>query len=211
MKGLLINNYYSMQDNIKLSFGIALAVVLIPLFASGSKVMSMIIAVQTFVFASNMGTSLQMDETSKWNKWELTLPVTRTAVINAKYISFIFLITMGLASSLVTLLLHGFIGELDVNAVIDGYLFGLQLAITSIAIVYPLILKLGAEKSDVLLLTAAGLSIGLKMVIWYILYMFNNDINFNGRTVGIVSTLAALLLFAVSYLISARIQRHKEF
>lgn len=211
MKGLVINNFYSMQDNIKLSAGIALAVVIIPLLATDPKILSMIIAVQTFVFASNIGTSLQMDETSKWNKWELTLPVTRTAIINAKYLSFILLIVMGLASSLVTLLLHGSLGRLDAAALVHGYLFGLQLAITTVAIVYPLILKLGAEKSDVLLLTGAGLSIGIKMAIWYLLYLFNDAISFNSVTVGIASTLVAVLMFAVSYGVSARIQRNKEF
>ncbi len=62
----------------------------------------MITAVQIFIFIANVGTSLQADEISNWNRFELTLPVNVKSVILAKYISFCILIFFGFAVSLLT-------------------------------------------------------------------------------------------------------------
>lgn len=212
MKGLLANNLYSTQENIRLSLIIALALAAISFFLKDASYIPMIIAMQTFMFASNLGASLKMDEASKWNKFEITLPVTRRAVISAKYISFLLLILMGFATSLITVALQGLWGELDFGMIISGYGYGLQLSFSTIAIVYPLILKLGAEKSDTLLLTAAGLSFGLRILLWYLLFLSDKTISFVGSNiVDYVSLALALVMFVLSYLLSVRIHRNKEF
>ncbi|MBT2290031.1 ABC-2 transporter permease [Paenibacillus albidus] len=211
MKGLVANNLYSMHDNIKLSLSVALPMAIVPLLAKDASIMAMIVAIQVFIFTSSMGASFQMDETSRWNKWEITMPVTRKTIISAKYISFILLILMGLAISLVTVLLLGLRGEFNFDMLLFGYSYGLQLSISTVAIVYPLILKLGAEKSETLLITAAGLSLGLRLLAWYLLSMSDSTITFRSPVVGQASLAFALVMFVWSYLLSARIHLNKEF
>ncbi|MFD1907167.1 ABC-2 transporter permease [Paenibacillus rhizoplanae] len=97
----------------------------------------------------SIGASLQMDEASKWNRFELTMPIRRRTVIHAKYLSFLMLILMGSAVSLVTLALtyvsKGDIAHLNLST---GYTFGLSLSISTLAIYYPVILKFGVEKAS---------------------------------------------------------------
>ena len=88
MKGLIRNTFYSMENNIKLAFLMAGFLILTPLITREPVVLSMITAVQIFIFIANVGTSLQADEISNWNRFELTLPVNVKSVILAKYISF---------------------------------------------------------------------------------------------------------------------------
>jgi hypothetical protein len=171
----------------------------------------MIIAIQIFVFATNLGTSLKMDAASKWNKFEITLPVTRRNIITAKYISFLFLILIGVATTLITVAFQGLWGELNSNMIISGYGYGLQLSFSTIAIVYPLILKLGAEKSETLMFAAAGLSFGLRMLVWYLLYLSDKTIYFKSSIVDYVSLALALVTFVLSYFLSVRIHKKKEF
>ncbi|WP_037284481.1 ABC-2 transporter permease [Saccharibacillus sacchari] len=211
MNGLVTNNFYSMQDNIKLSLLIALPISVVPLLIGDPGMIAMIIAIQTFIFASNTGTSLKMDESSKWNRFEITLPVTRYSIINAKYISFLMLIMMGVVVSLVTVALQRLRGELSAELLFTGYSFGLQLALTTIAIVYPLILKIGAEKSDTLLFVAAGLAVGLRFLIWYLLYLSDDTINFKSTIVDQISLGLAIVMFVLSYGVSVMIYRKKEF
>ncbi|OBR65256.1 hypothetical protein A7K91_19930 [Paenibacillus oryzae] len=212
MKGLLVNNIYSTQGNIRLSLTIALALAAVSLFLEDSSYIPIIIAIQVFVFASNLGTSLKMDEASKWNKLEITLPVTRRAIISAKYLSFLLLILMGFATSLITLALHFLGGEFDFDMIISGYGYGLQLSFSTIALVYPLILLLGAEKSETLLFIAAGFSYGLRVLVWYILFLSDHTIQFKGSAiVEYVSVAIALIMFVLSYFLSVRIHRNKEF
>ena len=54
------------------------------------------------MFVANTGTALHADELAKWNEFELTLPVRRSTVIGAKYVTFAALILCGLAISLCT-------------------------------------------------------------------------------------------------------------
>lgn len=209
MKGLVANNLYSMNENIKLLLCITLPIAFVPLL--DVSMMAMVVAIQIFMFISNVGASLQMDETSRWNKWEITMPVRRKTIINAKYTSFILLILMGLAISLVTVVLLSFRGEFNFDMLHFGYSYGLQLSISTVAIVYPLILKLGSEKSETLLFTAAGLSLGLRLLVWYLLYLSDSTINYKSLVVGNVSLVIALAMFVLSYLLSVRIHRNKEF
>jgi hypothetical protein len=212
MRGLVVNNLYTSRDNIKLSLIIALLLAFVPLFVKENSIISIVIAMQTFVLVSNMSVSLKMDEASKWNKFEITLPVARNTLISAKYISFILLILIGVAASLVTVALQAIRGKIDFNTLILGYNFGLQLSLSTVAIVYPLILKLGAEKSDTLLFMAIGLSVGLRFMVWYLLYLSDETITFRtSPVVGNISLAISLALFILSYFISAAIHRYKEF
>ena len=63
MRGLLRNNIYSMESNIKMSVGISLVLMAVAWLAR-ERVVSMVLAMQIFVFIANMGTSLQVDELS---------------------------------------------------------------------------------------------------------------------------------------------------
>lgn len=211
MKGLLANNFYSTQENIKLSLIIALVVAFIALFLKDASFIPMIIAIQIFVFATNLGASLKMDAASKWNKFEITLPVTRRNIITAKYISFLFLILIGVATSLITVAFQGLWGELNSKMIISGYGYGLQLSFSTIAIVYPLILKFGAEKSEPLIFVAAGLSLGMRLLVWYLLYLSDKTIYFKNTIVDYVSLALALVIFVLSYFLSVQIHRNKEF
>lgn len=211
MKGLLANNFYSTQENIRLSLIIALVVAFIALFLKDASFIPMIIAIQIFVFATNLGASLKMDAASKWNKFEITLPVTRRNIITAKYISFLFLILLGVATSLITVAFQGLWGELNSKMIISGYGYGLQLSFSTIAIVYPLILKLGAEKSEPLIFVAAGLSLGMRLLVWYLLYLSDKTIYFRSSIVDYVSLALALVMFVLSYFLSVQIHRKKEF
>ena len=84
-----------MASNIQLSFIIAAVMALVPIVFREDMLLSMILAVQIFIFVVNTGTSLRVDETSKWSKFELTLPVRRHTIVRAKYVTFVLLILMG--------------------------------------------------------------------------------------------------------------------
>lgn len=77
MKGLIRNNFYSMESNMGISFLIAACLAATPLLLPDSNFIPRIISIQIFIFIVNTGTSLHADTVAKWNKYELTLPVGR--------------------------------------------------------------------------------------------------------------------------------------
>lgn len=212
MKGLIRNNFYSMESNMKMAFVIAVLLALTPLLVKNPVFLPMIIAIQIFVFVANTGTSLHADETAKWNKYEITLPIKRSTVIGAKYVTFAILISCGLLMSVITFAFAG-VSELvlNMNTIIWGYEYGIILAMTTTALMYPMMLKFGTEKSELIMLVSVGMVVGMMLFVAMILSGVTNGMNMRHPLVGAVSVVVSVLLFIGSYFVSLWIQSKKEF
>ena len=212
MKGLIRNNFYSMENNVKISFVVALFLSVISIFVKQSNIIQMIIAMQLFVFIVNVGTSLHADVVSKWNRFELTLPVKYNDIIKAKYISFAILFLLGMLMAAVTAILVYFTSDFsNIQNVYKGYVFGLTLSVTTAGIMYPLMLKIGTEKNELIMILSSIISIGLMVLISAALSPLTGEMNIKHSLVGIVSMSAALLIFVSSFFVSVKIFRNKEF
>lgn len=212
MKGLIRNNFYSMESNVKISFIIAMFLSVVAFFVKHSAFIQMIIAMQVFIFIVNVGTSLHADVVSKWNRFELTLPVKHNDIIKAKYISFAMLFLLGVVMGSITAV-SVFVrsGFSNMQSVLYGYEFGLTLATTTAGIMYPLMLKIGTDKNELIMILSAITSIGLLVLISAILTPLTGEMNMKHSLVGIVSMVVALAIFIISYFVSIRIYHRKEF
>lgn len=212
MKGLIRNNFYSMESNVKISFIIALFLSVVAFFVKRSAFIQMIIAMQVFIFIVNVGTSLHADVVSKWNKFELTLPVKYNDIIKAKYISFAMLFLCGVVMGSITAIsVYVTSDNSNMQFVLYGYEFGLTLAATTAGIMYPLMLKIGTEKNELIMILSGIASIGLLVLVSAALTPLTGEMNMKHSLVGKVSTIVALAIFINSYFVSIRIYRHKEF
>lgn len=210
MKGLIRNNFYAMEGNIKLSLAIAGCLSLAVLFVRNSAVIQVVISMQVFIFVANVCTSLQADEVSRWNKFERMLPVQYSTIIGAKYISFLLLILLGMVMGGVTTALMAAVeGTVDVQAVLYGYTFGLSLSAATAGIMYPLTLKLGTEKSELIMILSAIGSIGMISLVAAVLSPLIGEMNMRLQLVRVAAMLVAFAVFAGSYGVSVRIFRRK--
>lgn len=212
MKGLIRNNFYSMENNIKISFIIALFSAVVSFFVKQDVFIQMIIAMQLFIFIVNVGTSLHADVVSKWNKFELTLPIKSNDIIKAKYISFAILILLGIVMGSITAI-YAYVtsGVSNVQSIFYGYEFGLTLSAATAGIMYPLMLKLGTEKNEMIMILSAIAAVGLLVLLSAILTPLTGEVNMKHPLVGIVSSIVAVVIFIGSYFVSVKIYRHKEF
>lgn len=212
MKGLIRNNFYAMEGNMVISFIVAAFLAIMPVFLKGSTFIPIILAIQIFIFVVNTGTSLHADTTAKWNKYERILPVKSGEPILAKYISFAILILLGVAMSLLTLFCAAAAGiTLDLADLTVGYGYGLTLSGISIGIMYPIMLRTGTDKNELILIFSAFGSVGLRLLAAFVLSPWTEEMNIQHPLVNTVSALAALVIFAGSYFVSLGIYRHKEF
>lgn len=212
MNGLIRNNLYSMEKSILLAFAISAFLAIVPFGGMNSALLPMIISIQIFVFVVNIGTSLRADETVKWSKFELTLPIKRRDIVLAKYVSIILLILMGLVMGAVTFALSSFRGyAIDLSGLVYGLEYGLTLSLFSMSILYPLSLKLGAEKSEIIFVLSAFATIGMMLAFAAALSEWTNGMNMRHPLVGTVSLITALVAFVCSYFVSVKIHSRKEF
>ncbi len=213
MKGLLRNNFYSMGANLQLAFGISFVLVFIPLVSGEESIVSMVLAMQSFMFIANSGTALNTDVTSKWSNFEITLPVTRGDSVKARYISFLILILCGVFMSAFTSFLTVFVfKKLSADALIFGLSFGVSLSLLTSSFMYPIMLKIGTEKNEIIVFACAGIATALFMVVLRLAAPFarQNSAISAKSLVGIIFALVSIGFFVISYFVSLGIYKRKE-
>ncbi len=215
MKGLIRNNFYMLGGSLKSVLITCLVGVIISavsgIFTSNSIIISGIIGMQLGGFGGLAGTAIQKDSVSRWNRFELTMPLCRTDVIKAKFISYLLYVAIGVVFSLTSILMvYLTSGGINLERVGIGYTFGLGFALCIPAILTPMVLIFGSDKNETLLFIAIILSIGLFFGYATLIYQLLGNIpNINLILRGSYLALCALIYLS-SFIISLCIYRKKE-
>lgn len=212
MKGLIINNLYSIEKSIKSSSlltGVAVVLLFLTNHSATLKLAGFLPFVLIPIHAFEI---LKYDAMSGWNKYEIILPVTRKRIIESKYLTFIllfifsFLLVFGIA----------YIAHLfklpTMDSVFFNYLLrGMGLIICIAALVYPITFRLGTEKSDSIMMGSVGLSLSIYFVMVMMLEVFIGNVKDFDEIFSTIFFIASVLFLFISYIISVNIYKNKEF
>jgi ABC-type transport system involved in multi-copper enzyme maturation permease subunit len=213
MIGLFLNNFYKTISGMKMLMSV--------LFIIGAIIIGFVdsqIIVQTFIFTIILSISayslmsIRKDADSRWNKYEITLPVKRKTIVKSKYLSFVFWL---LVATIMAALFTGIIIIVKGNKYFD---FGMRDIITIFTASISLVLQicsffhiglylLGLEKSDILIILSLIVSIGFTVLLAGILNKVNISIE-TGRTIILG---ASILIFWLSYNITKLLYSRFEF
>ena len=216
MKGLIRNNFYTIQASLKASMAVTMVVLIcVIISALRSPEYTNMINIALFAsmgsFAGLSFTLIYNDSLSKWNRFELTTPINRKDVIKGRYITFGALATFALTMMILIYGVFNFITG-GGNAERFGYAltFGVVFMLFIPAITHPLMLWLGMDKGQIIFMVSIGISllffIGTSVVLDDVLKGFEYP-NLIYR-VGVVSV--SLLVFMSSYFISQKQYAKKD-
>ncbi len=215
MKGLIRNNFYMLGGSLTAVLITCLVGVILSavagIFTDNSIIISGIIGMQLGAFGGLSGTAIQKDSVSRWNRFELTMPLCRTDVIKAKYISYLMYVAIGVLFSLASILMvYLTSGGINLERVGIGYTFGLGFALCIPAILTPLALILGSDKNETLMFISMIISIGLFLGYTTLIYqLLGNVPDINLILRGSYLVLCALIYLS-SFILSLCIYRKKE-
>ena len=170
MKGLIRNNFYTVEGSLKSTLLISLiaAVVLAivtRVTSDSGNLFSMIISGNLGGFGALAMTVMQKDAASKWNKFELTMPVRRRDVITARYIACMLYVLIGIVMALVSVLVfHLATGALNPERMSYGFVFGWGFALSMPTFMIPLVLTLGTDKTEPIMVISIIAGLGLFFV-----------------------------------------------
>lgn len=216
MKGLIRNNFYTVEGSLKLTLLISIlaAVVLVvagKLTRDSGNLFSLIIGGNLGGFGALSATAIQKDAASKWDRFELTMPVSRTDVVTARYLSCMFYIFIGIIMALLNVLVFYLAaGTVNLERMSYGFVFGLGFALSLPTFMIPLTMIFGADKNESLTLVAifAGLAlfVGARVLMTPLLTdAANADFVFRAGYMAF-----SVVLFGASYLLSCWLYRRKE-
>ena len=161
---------------------------------------------------------LRKESASKWEKYKLTLPISRKDIIESQYISHTIWSIAGVAVVAVfmafTVIIHGdqyfYYGFRDAITLVLG---GGILAILIGAISYPLYYLWGAEKTEVILVISVIGSIGIVFALTMLVNTFS-DGNVSDTLYYIslvIVTAVTIIAYVSSYFISKCIFQKREY
>ncbi|MGL4372737.1 MAG: ABC-2 transporter permease [Turicibacter sp.] len=217
MKGLIRNNFYSVESTLKWTIAFCILVNIVVVigliqFKNIDGFLSIFMLLQIGGFVGLTGTALEKDNTSKWSKYERTLPVKISDVVMARYISFLIFSGIGILLASVTVLLFSIFSNqlMDFERVGYGYTFGIVFALLVPALNYPLVLKFGADKLNMLLLISVLIVAFLFNGASAILTPYLSDLNNANMIYRIACIVISVGVYIMSYFISVYIYKRKE-
>jgi len=218
MKGLIYTNFSLIRRVIwvYMLMGLGLAVLMINFI--GSEALSLSIVMVCLVVITPVWEAIKVEAQSGYNKYVLTLPVTRSIVMQSYYVFFFLIVIIGVILFVGVLYLH----ELFSIISIDFSLFrSITLAILSLltmgGIIFPLIFMLGEEKSDFILFLSLGfMALVVNLVRVGVEHLIEQPpllkLNLDSLIhVPFIYILMSILIFLLSYVISLAIYCKKEF
>lgn len=179
MKGLLKNNFYGVIENLKIALAFVMLVGVLLLITGEATLLSAFSLIAPPIIALLMVSCVRKESASKWEKYKLTLPVRRKAIIESQYISHTIWSISGVVIVAVfmtlTVFIHGdqyfYYGFRDAITLVLG---GGILAILIGAFSYPLYYLWGAEKTEVILIISVIGSIGIVFALTMLVNTFSD-------------------------------------
>ncbi|MBM9448529.1 hypothetical protein BUY18_11150 [Staphylococcus cohnii] len=197
MKGLLLNQYYSVNKSILLYFivGIIISTFLLVLAIPYTKMIATLLTIVLIVTPALE--VLKREANSGWNTYIMVLPFTRKNIVASHYIFYLILALLGFLTSICVLLISIILGSYKLDApTIAMVLNCLSVILFLGTVVYPLTYFLGSSRADGIIIISSLVIVAVyNLVALIYIYLFQPIFT------KIFSNLDQDILFAVLYLI----------
>lgn len=206
MKGLLLKDLLNLKKTGRsIIFVLAFYALYAFMFDNSAFVAGMIIMLTTTMTI----TSFSYDAYAKWDKYALSLPITKKEMVLSKYIlSFFLSITGVIAAFIVSFFISKFKMPIDITEQLLINYSLLVIALIAISILLPLIYKFGVEKSRILLISV------FIIPTFFVLMLANLGISMPTEEQIMVilelSPLVLIIVLVISYFISVSIFKNKD-
>lgn len=215
MKGILLNQFYSVSNSLRNYFILSVIISGILIFSQNEFMQSFATLIPIIFMATPALEVLKHESKSGWNKFVLTLPLSRNNIIQSHY----FFFTMAAVSGLIVTLLLFFaadliIGDILTESIVYSIFNGLGVALLLGVVAYPFTYYLGAEKSDTVLMIGIIVSVGLFLGSNWVYTTWIED-SLPTQNHELIFTLGfcgiTILLFLISGIITKKIYLQKEY
>jgi len=207
MKSLILHNYYTVKKEIVFSlFIFALA------FGAFLRTENLYIfygIVILLISNSTLSGSLYKDAISKWNQFQITMPLSRKDVVSSHYLGNILSVLIGIVLNVILVSVSAILGTIaweDITTIIGTFLMGIGVTFFSGGINCLLFYNLGKSKSEFFGIIPLALASGTLAIFIVVGTSF-------GFTLNVASALylaVSAILFGLSYFISLRIYAKKD-
>lgn len=203
MTGLLLKDLYTLRRQGKV---ILMVAVFYLIFGLAANNLSMFGTIVVLLSAMAPITTMSYDEYNKWDKYVLSMPVSRQSVVLSKYA---LGITFSVGAAIVLLLANALVRHSDFKLALLSVIGFTAAANLFLAIVLPLLFKFGVEKGRILMIITLAIPTLLVMLFANLGFQLPSE-----QTVSILAYSAPLFVIIAMFLsmrVSIWIYNRKQF
>lgn len=207
MKGLILKDFYSLRQQGKIYF---LLLAFYIFYSSVTRNISMMSGMVALICALTPITTIAYDENCKWDRYALSMPISRKTIVLSKYV---FGILLELGSMVIVALLSAgivtYTKEMDIKDALNVMLVVNGIGVLFLSVILPSLLKFGVQKARLIMF--------ILIVIPTVIAYFYEKLNFSVpspetlKILAYLSPVFLLIIVLLSIVISIRIYEKKEF
>lgn len=205
MIGLIIKDVLNLRKHTK-----AYLIILIFYFAIGiaNEDFSMVSSMIALIAAMMPITAMSYDERSKWDRYALTMPLSRGSIVVSKYLlGLIFLIT----AFIITMLFNLLFSKIQLTENILTNLITFSAGIIIMSVIFPILFKFGIEKGRILMMLVLFAPTGIILLLTKFGFEIPIADEETIKPLLYFLPVIATALYVISYSISLFIYKKKEF
>ena len=205
MKGLILKDILNFKNQQGKTFLLLIAIYFI--IAMQMHNSSFFAGVWMIIGVSLPLASIAYDEKAKWDKYALTMPVTRKDIVTEKYLLAALCVVTG---NIISLPIIAVIDKrLDMESLlVCGLMIGIGFLFN--AVILPFVFRFGSENARTIMIIV----IAIPFLAAYLLSKLNLDIagilEQNAKMIGMTAVVSVVVIYVVSYVISVLIMERKE-
>lgn len=211
MKGLILNNLYSVREGLNLSLLLAIVATTLLMSTENSTALKLSFYLPMALIAVNAFEVLKQDNLSGWDKFEFTLPLRRQKVVQSKYLTFLLLLLVSVAVTIGIFVVSSSFVTFSEGLMFISILRGIGFVLCLATIIYPLTYILGGDKSELIRIIGMIFSFVVFGIVYFLQRMAVGEVEGFDKFFSINFVLVSFFLFIVSYFISIRTYKRKEF
>ncbi|MCR8862729.1 ABC-2 transporter permease [Priestia megaterium] len=211
MRGLLLTNYYLIHRSFLTYTALAIVISADPSFY---RIIAMLIIL---LMAMPVLEVIKLESKTGYDKYVLTLPVSRKNVVQSHYVFYFLIVVSGTILSYGVFSMYSLISKSAVEDIVNIVAFGTFIVLFAGALAYPLLYVFGAEKSDGIVLGGGmgGLFVAIALqgaVGYFVEILAASSLPIaSSLHVPILYTLFGMVMYIASYFIALSIYRKREF
>ena len=164
MKGLLIKDIYNLKKTISLYFVIVALLITYCIFTKKNAFLPI---VPVLIFSTMITGSFTKDNTTKWDRLAVTMPLTRKNIVWSRYILFFIILAVGSIIGVIAMMFPIMKGSAKIVTEMELFLFGMIISMFSGGVSMLLLFSIQSIVDKVELVTVisyllgAGISLGI--------------------------------------------------
>lgn len=207
MKGLILKDLFTLKKQMKVTLLISVFYIIMSVATDNS---GMLLTMIVLLCAMLPISSMSYDEMCKWDKYALSMPISRKTLVWSKYLLGILFDMAGLLIVIPTNLIMTVVnGDMKMREQLMISLGVSGVALIYLALILPILFKLGVEKGRILMLAVFLVPMAVVFLVGKTHINLPSEQTINRLLYLLPIFIIALLI--VSILISVRIYEKKEF